>query len=207
MEPSASNNPEPSISPAQTEPPAPPEPGRSLAVVEPTHQFDRMIDLIGDLARRAEGRSGQQTMLSQSAWSSVAKYAGTFVLGAALMFGVSHEVQMTPAHQIQQSTSVSEQRVQKVSLAQINSDFSRFSQKLSDPNAGPDSYVTLLGDIGKDVKAVLKLPCAQPAVEEGIDLSNMLQIEAARKVASQESVTSVERRVQRFVDLVRSLCN
>lgn len=66
-------------------------------------------------------------------------------------------------------------------IALISNDALRFGQKLAESGAVPDAYTTLLADIGRDVKAALKLPCAQPAIEERIELSNLLQIEAARK--------------------------
>ena len=168
-------------------------------------RINRLNEEIRNLAYRIE-RQEIPKARENTWWDRASRTVGVFLLAVSLTLGVRHEVQLSPVDHLNPPAVVQQiEQPQKAATKQLEADARRLEQWLQSPG-DQESVVELTSAIAKDLKTIIKFPCAEAAEDEAVEILLQLQLDASQKVSNNQQITSTERRLQRLVSLLKSLC-
>lgn len=177
-------------------------------------RIDRLIEQVQALARQIEGQSHRAHDASNAPkppdfWGRAAQTVGSFLLAVSLTLGVQHEAHNSPGAQMAQPVVqvAHESPLQRGMVDQLASDADRLSDwiKSNEPD-GQASLSEIAAALSKDLKTIIRYPCAEDVEDEAVEVLLQLQLQSVQKVAADQPITSTEHRVKRLVTLLKNVC-
>lgn len=191
--------------------------------MEPSSERDPRVDeLLDEFRRLARRVEGQTEYIRQATapkppdlWSRATQTVGAFLLAVSLTLGVHHEVHNSPAtpiaqpvQSVQPAQAARESPLQRSVVEQLAADADRLGEAVGqlDEPGGAAALSESLASLSKDLKTIIKYPCAESVEDEAVEVLLELQLHAIQKVAAGQPITSTEHRVKRMVTLLKNLC-